>query len=61
MRAAPGAAAVVVAALRAHPTAAGVQGGGRAALANMAWGDSELRQRVLDAGAEQLWLEEEAG
>ena len=52
---------MVVAALRAHPTAAGVQGGGRAALANMAWGDSELRQRVLDAGAEQLWLEEEAG
>ena len=51
-----GAAAAVVAALASHTDAPSVQQGGRAALANMAWGGGEMRERVLAAGAVAEWL-----
>jgi len=51
-----GAAAAVVAALATHAASPSVQQGGRAALANMAWGGGEPRDLVLAAGAEAEWL-----
>ena len=54
-----GGAAAVVAVLQASGGDAeeAVQRGGRAALANMAFGDEALREAVLATGAEPVWLE----
>ena len=39
-----------------NPNPNQVRQGGRAALANMAWGGGEMRDMVLAAGAEAEWL-----
>ena len=53
-----GGAAAVVAAIRAWRKADGVQQGGKAALANMAFGADELRELVLATpGIEAEWLD----
>ena len=54
-----GGAAAVVEAMRRWEEEGRVQQGGKAALANMAFGQEELREAVIAAGADPEWLGED--
>ena len=47
----------MVEAMRRWRKVDGVQQRGKAALANMAWGQEELKEAVLAAGADPVWIE----